>query len=37
MFDHTTEGRVLKALTIIDDATHEAVIIEAPSADDGHY
>ena len=25
VFDRTAEGRVLKALTIVDDATHEAV------------
>ena len=29
LFDRTGEGRVLKCLTIVDDATHEAVAIEA--------
>lgn len=28
VFERTAEGRVLKALTIVDDATHEAVAIE---------
>ncbi|MGF6709520.1 excisionase family DNA binding protein [Luteibacter sp. W1I16] len=28
VFDRTAEGRVLKCLTIVDDATHEAVAIE---------
>jgi putative transposase len=28
VFDHTAEGRVLKCLTVVDDATHEAVVIE---------
>ncbi len=28
VFDHTAEGRVIKCLAIVDDATHEAVAIE---------
>ena len=32
VFDRTAEGRVLKALTIVDDATHEAVAIEVERA-----
>ena len=28
VFDRTAEGRVLKCLAIVDDATHEAVAIE---------
>src|SRR5690606_19760531 len=36
VFDRTAEGRVLKALTIIDDATHEAVAIEVERAISGH-
>ena len=28
LFDRTAEGRVIKCLTIVDDATHEAVAIE---------
>ncbi len=27
VFDHTAEGRVIKSLTVVDDATHEAVAI----------
>jgi hypothetical protein len=27
VFDRTAEGRVIKCLTIVDDATHEAVAI----------
>lgn len=27
VFDRTAEGRVIKSLTVIDDATHEAVAI----------
>ena len=36
VFDRTAEGRVLKALTIVDDATHEAVAIEVERAISGH-
>ena len=36
VFDRTAEGRVLKALTIVDDATHESVAIEVERAISGH-
>jgi putative transposase len=29
VFDHTAEGRVLKCLTVVDDATHEAVVMRS--------
>lgn len=35
VFDRTADGRVLKCLTIIDDATHEAVAIEVERAMSG--
>ncbi|SKB71770.1 Transposase InsO and inactivated derivatives [Luteibacter sp. 22Crub2.1] len=35
VFDRTAEGRVLKCLTIVDDATHEAVAIEIKRAISG--
>jgi len=35
VFDRTAEGRVLKCLTIVDDATHEAVTIEVERAISG--
>lgn len=35
VFDLTAEGRVIKALTIVDDATHEAVAIEVERAISG--
>ena len=35
VFDRTGEGRVLKCLTIVDDATHEAVAIEIERAISG--
>jgi putative transposase len=35
VFDRTAEGRVLKYLTVIDDATHEAVVIEVERAISG--
>ncbi|WP_354513391.1 IS3 family transposase [Luteibacter sp. PvP019] len=35
VFDRTAEGRVLKCLTIVDDATHEAVAIEIERAISG--
>ena len=35
VFDRTGEGRVLKCLTIVDDATHEAVAIEVARAISG--
>ncbi|NJC36038.1 transposase InsO family protein [Xanthomonas arboricola] len=35
VFDRTAEGRVIKCLTIVDDATHEAVAIEAERAISG--
>ena len=36
VFDGTAEGRVLKCLTVVDDATHEAVAIEVERAISGH-
>ena len=36
VFDRTAEGRVLKCLTLVDDATHEAVAIEVERAISGH-
>ena len=36
VFDRTGEGRVLKCLTIVDDATHEAVAIVPERAISGH-
>ncbi|MFV0278028.1 MAG: IS3 family transposase [Parahaliea sp.] len=36
VFDRTAEGRALKCLTIVDDATHEAVAIEVERALSGH-
>lgn len=36
VFDRTAEGRVIKALTIVDDATHEAVSIEVERAISGY-
>lgn len=36
VFDRTAEGRVLKCLTIVDDATHESVAIEVERAISGH-
>lgn len=35
VFDRTADGRVLKCLTIVDDATHEAVAIEVEPAISG--
>jgi putative transposase len=35
VFDRTAEGRVLKCLTIVDDATHESVLIEVERAISG--
>jgi putative transposase len=35
VFDRTAEGRVIKCLTVIDDATHEAVVIEVERAISG--
>jgi putative transposase len=32
VFDRTAEGRVLKRLTVVDDVTHEAVVIEVERA-----
>ena len=32
VFDRTAEGRVIKSLTIVDDATHEAVAIVSERA-----
>ena len=32
VFDRTADARVLKCLTIVDDATHEAVAIEVERA-----
>ncbi|WP_108814791.1 IS3 family transposase [Xanthomonas fragariae] len=36
VFDRTAEGRVIKCLVIVDDATHEAVVIEVERAISGH-
>ena len=36
VFDRTAEGRVVKCLTIVDDATHESVAIEVERAISGH-
>jgi len=36
VFDRTAEGRVLKTLTVVDDATHEAVAIVPARAISGH-
>ncbi len=35
VFDRTADGRVIKSLTIVDDATHEAVAIEVEHAISG--
>ncbi len=35
VFDRTAEGRVMKCLTIVDDATREAVAIEVERAISG--
>ena len=35
VFDRTAEGRVIKCLTVVDDATHEAVVIEVERAISG--
>jgi putative transposase len=35
VFDRTAEGRVLKCLTVVDDATHEVVVIEVERAISG--
>jgi len=36
VFGRTAEGRVLKCLTVVDDATHESVAIEVERAISGH-
>lgn len=36
VFDRTAEGRVLKCLTIVDDATHEALAVDVERAISGH-
>ena len=36
VFDRTADGRVLKCLTVVDDATHEAVAVEVERAISGH-
>ena len=36
LFDRTADGRALKALVIVDDATHEAVAIDVERAISGH-
>lgn len=36
VFDRTADGRVIKLLVIMDDATHEAVAIEVERAISGH-
>jgi transposase InsO family protein len=35
VFDRTAEGRVIKCLTVVDDATHESVVIEVERAISG--
>ncbi len=35
VFDRTAEGRVIKCLTVVDDATHEAVVIDVERAISG--
>jgi len=35
VFDRTADGRVIKCLTVIDDATHESVVIEVERAISG--
>jgi transposase InsO family protein len=35
VFDRTAEGRVIKCLTVVDDATHESVVIEVARAISG--
>ncbi|WP_114241262.1 IS3 family transposase [Dyella sp. C9] len=35
VFDRTAEGRVIKCLTVVDDGTHEAVVIEVERAISG--
>ena len=37
VFDRTADGRVIKALTVVDDATHEAVTIVPDTAISGAY
>lgn len=36
VFDRTAEGRVIKCLSVVDDATHEAVAVIPERAIDGH-
>jgi putative transposase len=36
VFDRTAEGRVIKSLTVVDDATHEAVAVVPERAMSGH-
>lgn len=36
VFDRTAEGRVIKCLTVVDDATHEAVAVAPERAISGH-
>ncbi|TKA21135.1 transposase, partial [Xanthomonas euvesicatoria pv. citrumelonis] len=36
VFDRSAEGRVIKCLVIVDDATHEAIAIEVERAISGH-
>jgi len=36
VFDRTAESRVLKCLTIVDDATHEALAVDVERAISGH-
>jgi transposase InsO family protein len=35
VFDRTADGRIIKCLTVVDDATHEAVVIEVERAISG--
>jgi len=35
VFDRTAEGRVIKCLTVVDDATHESIVIEVERAISG--
>lgn len=35
-FDRSSDGRVLKCLVVVDDATHESIVIEVERAISGH-
>jgi len=36
VFDRSSDGRVLKCLVVVDDATHESIVIEVERAISGH-